>query len=277
MAAAYDTKKMKNAAIGVLNNLTKALANPSAKSATPLKQGGGGASSSSGSSGGSASTQGTPAATYKAPAYNDALYRQGIDTSYYDRAINNYSALAEKQRATQLREAQTTQNNALKQAYLTRAQNQLALNDNLARAGIRGGATETANLRLQNQYGTAVNSANTDYSNAVNSINQAIDKNIADYRSDMESRAEEYRQNLAQARWQADREDSLNAYNAKNEYWNNYYLDKYSGSSKESLQKLLKKTEAERKKAKTQSEKIRLDQKIRGITNRLGVIANSKK
>lgn len=211
------------------------------------------------------------------PAYNEKKYRKGIDTSYYTKAINNYTTQAEKQRATQLGEAKKAQDSALKQAYITRVQNQNKLNESLATAGIRGGATETSNLRLQNAYGTAVGAANTDYSNSVNAINQAIDQNIADYRSDMESRAEEYRQNLAQAKWQAARENALNKYNAQNEYWNNYYLDKYSGYSAKALKKAEKDIKKKANKAKTAAAKRRWQQALRGIGNRKGVLANTTK
>jgi hypothetical protein len=216
------------------------------------------------------------ATTYAAPGYDEKKYRKGIDTSFYNNAITNYTQQAEKQRATQLGEAQKTQQSALKQAYINRVQNQNKLNDSLTRSGIRGGATETSNLNIMNQYGNARAAANADYSNSVNQINQNVDQNIMDYTNDMNSRAEEYRQNTSQARWQADREDSLNQYNSAVEYWNNYYLDYYSGSSKKDLKKALKKAEANLKKAKTQAEKIRITQQIRGIQNRRGVIANSK-
>ena len=214
------------------------------------------------------------AITYVAPEYDENKYRQGIDTSFYNNAINNYKAQAEQQRATQLGEAQKTQQSALKQAYIQRAQNQQKLNQNLAQAGIRGGMTETANLNLANQYGQARAAANTDYSNSVNQINQNIDKNIFDYQSDMESRAEEYRQNLAQARWQAAREDSLNQWNSTQEYWNNYYMDFYSGYSKKDAQKAYKTAEANLNRATSDAEKQRILQQIRGIKNRLGVLAS---
>lgn len=217
------------------------------------------------------------AITYTAPDYDENKYRKGVDTSYYTKAINDYKAQAEKQRTTQIGEAQKTQQSALKQAYIQRLQNEKNMQQNLAQAGIRGGATETSNLRLANQYGQARQAANTDYSNSVNSINQSIDQNIMDYTNDMQSRAEEYRQNMAQAKWQADREDSLNEYNSAAEYWNNYYLDYYSGVSKKTLDKALKTAKANLKKAKTQAEKIRYTQQIRGIQNRRGVIANTKK
>ena len=216
------------------------------------------------------------ATTYKAPKYDDQKYSKGINTNFYQNAIDKYTEQANKQRASQIGEAQKQQQGALKNAYLQRVQNQRSMQNSMAAQGIRGGATESSNLRLANQYGQAVASANTDYTNSVNAINQNIDQNIFDYTSDMESRAEEYRQNLAQARWQAAREDSLNEYNASNEYWNNYYLDYYSGVDKKKLDKELKKAKKQLKKAKTQAQKIRIQQKIRGIQNRRGVIKNSK-
>lgn len=216
------------------------------------------------------------AVTYTAPQYDEKKYRQGIDTSFYTNAVNTYTAQANKERQTQLGEAQKNQQSALKQAYITRLQNQQKLNNNLAQAGIRGGMTETANLNLANQYGQARAAANSDYTNSVNQINQSTDRNIFDYRMDMDSRAEEYRQNQANARWQADREDSLNQYNAAQEYWNNYYLDYYSGASKKTVKKALKTAESNYKKATTDAERSRILQQIRGIQNRLGVIANSK-
>lgn len=234
---------------------------------------------------------------YKPPAYNEKKYRAGVDTSYYDKAINTYTTEANKQRATQIGEAGQARDTALRQAYVQKVQNQNALNENLAVSGVRGGATESSNLRLQNNYGTAVNSAHTDYSNAVNQINQATDKNIADYRADMESRKEEYAQNVAQARWQAARddaratwqanidrqnalwqaarEDSLNQYNAANEYWNNYYLDYYSGYSMEGLDAQLKKARTALANEKNPLVRQRLQQEIRGIQNRRGVLANA--
>ena len=216
-------------------------------------------------------------ATYTAPKYDEKKYSKGIDTSFYSKAITNYKDQAEQQRATQLGEAKKTQESALKQAYVDRVKNQMQLNNSLAVQGIRGGTTESSNIKLANIYGQARASANSDYSSSVNSINQSIDQNIMDYTNDMNSRAEEYRQNMAQARWAAAREDSLNKYNSQTEYWNNYYLDYYSGASKKSLNKALKTAKANLKKAKTQAQKIKYTQQIRGIKNRIGVIANSKK
>lgn len=212
--------------------------------------------------------------TYTAPQYDEEKYRAGINTDYYTKAVDAYKNQQEQNRATQLAAAQKTQQSALKQAYITRLQNQQKLQQGLATSGIRGGATETANIRLANQYGLDRNNANTNYVNSVNDINRSIDQNIADYQSDMESRAEEYRQNMAQAKWQADREDSLNEFNSVADYWNNYYTDYYSGVSKKNLNKYLKKAKTNYKKAKTDSAKLRYLQQIRAIQARRGVIAN---
>ena len=218
------------------------------------------------------------AVTYTAPDYNDS-YRKKIENQIgatYDAQKTAYNEQAEKDRATQLGEAQKTQQAALKQAYITRLQNQQTLNNNLAQAGIRGGMTETSNLRLTNQYGQARAAANSDYANSVNSINQNIDRNKFEYGLDVDSRKEEAIQNQANALWQADREDSLNEYNSVNEYWNNYYLDLYSGLSKKQVEKELKKINKNINNAKTPEEKIRWQQAKRALGYRRGVIANSK-
>lgn len=214
------------------------------------------------------------ATTYKAPDYDDKKYRSGVNTDYYTQAVDAYRKQQEQNRATQLAAAQKTQQSALKQAYITRLQNQQKLQQSLATSGIRGGATETANIRLANQYGLDRNNANTNYTNSVNDINRSIDQNIADYQGDMESRAEEYRQNMAQAKWQADREDSLNEYNSVADYWNNYYMDYYSGASKKKLDKYLKAANANYQNATTDSDRLRYLQQIRAIQARRGVIAN---
>ena len=215
------------------------------------------------------------ASAYQAPAYSDK-YRKGISTSFYTNAVKNYTKQANADRQTQLNEAAKTQKANLRQAYINRLQSQKALDTSLATAGIRGGATETSNLKLANQYGTAVASANTDYANSVNTINRAVDQNIRDYRSDMMSRAEEYRQNLAQAKWQAAREDKTNEVARQTEYWSNYYTNFYSGYSKKDAKKAVKTLQTKLKKAKTPAEKIRLQMAMSGAKARLGVIATSK-
>lgn len=206
--------------------------------------------------------------------YDENKYRQGIDTSFYTNAVNQYAQEQEANRARQIGEAQKTQQTNLKQAYINRLQNEQKLNKNLAMSGIRGGMTETANLNLANQYGQARAAANTDYANSVNQINQTIDQNVRDYRSDMDSRAEEYRQNLAQARWQAEREDNANEVARQTEYWSNYYTNVYSGFSKADAKKAVKNLEAQLAKTSDPMARIQIEQAIAAARGRLGVIAN---
>lgn len=216
------------------------------------------------------------ATAYQAPDYDEKKYRAGINTDYYKNAVNQYTADANAERTRQIGEAQKTQQANLRNAYVNRLQNEQRMNNQLAMAGIRGGATETANLNLMNQYGQARSAANTDYANTVNQINTTTDQNIRDYRNDMDSRAEEYRQNLAQARWQAEREDKTNEVARQTEYWSNFYTNYYSGFSKKDANKAVKNLSAQLKKTKDPMERMRIQQAISGAKARLGVIATSK-
>lgn len=207
-------------------------------------------------------------------AYDEKKYRQGIDTSYYDNAKTEFNDQAEQSRATQLGEAQKTQQSALKQAYINRIQDQQKLNRNLAMSGIRGGATETSNLKLANQYGQARANANANYSNSVNTINQNIDQSKFENMQNVNSQAEQYRQNLSQAKWQADREDSANETQRQTEYWSNYYTNFYSGYSKNDAKKAVKNLQAQLNSTTDPMTRIQLEQAISGAKARLGVIAN---
>lgn len=207
-------------------------------------------------------------------AYDEKKYRQGIDTSYYDNAKTEFNDQAEQSRATQLGEAQKTQQSALKQAYINRIQDQQKLNRNLAMSGIRGGATETSNLKLANQYGQARANANANYSNSVNTINQNIDQSKFENMQNVNSQAEQYRQNLAQAKWQADREDSANETQRQTEYWSNYYTNFYSGYSKNDAKKAVKNLQAQLNSTTDPMTRIQLEQAISGAKARLGILAN---
>lgn len=218
-------------------------------------------------------------AQYVAPKYDDKKYRNGLTNSsgakYYDSAITEYAKGARQDARAQIETAEKNRLSALKQAYIGRVQNTNAMNDKLQQAGIRGGMTETANLNIANQYGQARQAANSDYQNTVNQVNLATNQNIRDYTADMKSRKEEYIQNQANAMWQADREDSLNQYNSAIEYWNNYYMDLFSGASKKKAKAKYKEADNMLKKGGlSQAERIRYEMWKRAAGNRLGVIAN---
>jgi hypothetical protein len=215
------------------------------------------------------------ASAYQSPEYDDKKYRQGINTDYYKNAVNQYTEQANADRSQQIAEAQKTQASALRNAYVNRLQNEQKMNRNLAMSGIRGGMTETANMNLMNQYGQARQAANTDYSNSVNQINQNIDRNIRDYRSDMDSRAEEYTQNLAQSRWQAEREDRANEVARQTEYWSTFYNNYYSHYKKKDAKKAVQNLEAQLANTTNPLDRIRIEQAISGAKARLGVIATT--
>lgn len=215
------------------------------------------------------------ATAYQAPDYDEKKYRAGINTDYYKNAVNQYTQDANAERQRQIGEAQKTQQANLRNAYVNRLQNEQKLNRQLATSGIRGGMTETANLNLMNQYGQARSAANTDYANSVNQINTTTDQNIRDYRNDMESRAEEYLQNTAQARWQAEREDKTNEVARQTEYWSNYYTNYYSHYKKADAKKAVKTLEAQLAKTTDPIARIKIEQAISGAKARLGVIATT--
>ena len=216
------------------------------------------------------------ASTYQSPDFDLNKYSKGFDDSYYKQAMQQYATQANKDRATQLADAQKTQQANLKTAYVNRMQNERKMNQNLAMQGIRGGMTETANLNLANQYGQARASANSDYANSVNTINQNIDRNIFDYNMDMGSRMEQDKQNYANARWQADREDRANEVARQTEYWSTYYINKYSGFDKKQLKKAEKDIKAKLKSTTDPLKRIQYEQALAGIGARRGVIATSK-
>jgi hypothetical protein len=243
--------------------------------------------------------------------YDENKYSAGIDTSYYQNALNEYKAQANKERADQIEAAGKTQLNEQQQAYRQYMQNQNALRNSLAEQGIRGGVSETSNLKLQNQYGNARGEAAARYSSSVRDINRTTDQNIADYTMDTNARAEEYRQNLAQAkwqaeredqanqselamqrwqaeredkanqeqialqRWQAEREDKMNQQNALTDYYSNLYTNQMAGVSAKQIDgriKSIKKALDKARKSGNTKEIIRLEQKYAAAMARKGQI-----
>ena len=118
------------------------------------------------------------ATSYKAPAYDEAKYRKGIKTNFYTNAIKTYTAQAQKDKNAQIAEARKEQSSNLKSAYINRLQNEQKMNDNLARAGIRGGMTETSNMKIANQYGQERATANSNYANAVTQGQRNTDRTL---------------------------------------------------------------------------------------------------
>ena len=208
--------------------------------------------------------------------YDEKKYRDGIDTSYYDKAVKEFNDQAEKSRTTQLNSAAETRDSALRQAYIKRMQDQRALDQNLAVSGIRGGATETSNLRLATNYGNQRANANAAYSNSVNQINQNIDQQKFENKQTVDSQAEQYRQNLAQAKWQAAREDETNEAAKRDSdanYWKTYYTA-YAKTLKKKKAKSMAKEIAAMLEDKTLSPdgRTKLEQQYQALNARAGGI-----
>ena len=68
---------------------------------------------------------------------------------------------------------------ALREAYVTKMQNQRDLNQRLAAMGLNGGATETTMARLANQYGNSRTDVNNTRNRSLAGINQTYSEQLA--------------------------------------------------------------------------------------------------
>ena len=189
------------------------------------------------------------------------------DTSYYDNQIKKYNEYADQRAAQQVSEAQKNAQSQLRQAYVQRMQNQQTLNKNLAQAGIRGGATETSNLRLANMYGTQRGQINSDLANTVLGINNTAEENKFNNMMNTESARRQYIENREAEDRANKREDAAIARELEQQKYERdsaYYTAKYS---KYFSEKELKKALAS---AKTPLEK-------QFINARLGYVKSVKK
>ena len=131
------------------------------------------------------------------------------DTSAYDRMIDEYNRSVDQNTAGQIQKAQENANNQLKQAYIQRVQNQRNLENRLATSGIRGGATETSNLKLANQYGTSVGQINSGLASSINDINTTANQNKLAYAQEMNTKRQQYIENREAEERANAREDDL--------------------------------------------------------------------
>ena len=189
------------------------------------------------------------------------------DTSYYENQIKKYNEYADNKAAQQVSEAQKNAQSQLRQAYIQRMQNQQALNQNLAQAGIRGGATETSNLRVANQYGAQRAQINSDLANTVLGINNTAEENKFNNMMNTESARRQYIENReAEDRANAREDAAIKRELEQQKYERDsaYYTAKYSKYfSEKELKKALKA-------AKTPLEK-------QFINARLGYVKSVKK
>lgn len=109
------------------------------------------------------------------------------DTSAYDRMIAAYEAKMRAD-AEAAKKAKAAEYDAqAKSAYIARLQNERTLSDNLARAGIRGGTTETTNARLLSNYENNRNQIEANKSSALTGIDKDASDKIFEYTQTQEA------------------------------------------------------------------------------------------
>lgn len=104
------------------------------------------------------------------------------DTSRYDTLYSDFEKKQKEDAAKQKTRTEQQFNDELRQAYIGRMQEQKSLNDNMAKAGIRGGATETANLKLGVNYQNTRNDLNKQKTQALQDIDDNANSNIFNYK-----------------------------------------------------------------------------------------------
>ena len=180
---------------------------------------------------------------------NDGLKR-------YDTLYSDYAAAADKRAEQNKAQTANEYNEKLKQAYVSQVQNQRNLNNNLAQAGIRGGASESSMLNLANTYQNTRNSLNTEKASALQKIDTENEANKLEYKINNDTARLQYiegRESEARSREQmlAD-EKRTRKQEIQTAAWTNKYSTYYS----------IKDLKAARKKAKTKEERSIINARI---------------
>lgn len=178
-------------------------------------------------------------------------YTKGMDDNLaaYDNMSQNYAASVDQNTAAQIADATKSAQGQLRQAYVTRMQDQRNLADNMTRAGIRGGATETANLRLATNYANTRSGIQGQLANSVNEINRTANQNKLAYQQEMDAKKQQYVENRQAEARQAAREDSQQKRTQEIERYTAWASKFFS---KKQLQKQLKKANKSGNKIKAQ-------------------------
>lgn len=130
------------------------------------------------------------------------------DTSRYDKLYTDFEKKQKEDAAKQKSRTEEEFNSKLKEAYISRMQDQKSLNENMARAGIRGGATETATLKNNINYQNTRNDLNKQKTNALQDIEDNANSNIFNYKQTNDAAKISYEE-------QREAEDRQLAQNAK--------------------------------------------------------------
>lgn len=104
------------------------------------------------------------------------------DTSRYDQLYTDFEKKQKEDAAKQKQQTTEDYNQKLKEAYISKMQNQKTLNDNMAKMGIRGGATETSTLKNNINYQNTRNDLNKEKTRALQDIDDNASSNIFNYK-----------------------------------------------------------------------------------------------
>lgn len=168
------------------------------------------------------------------------------NTSAYDNMYEEYKK--EQLNTAEKQKQQTTAdyNQQLKQAYINKMQNQKTLNDNMAKVGIRGGASETATLNNDLSYQNTRNTLNSSKVQALQTIDDNANANILSYKQTNDAAKQAYIEQREAEDRQIAQSKEERKYEEQNDYWTSKYSKYYS---EKSLKKALAKATDKREKA----------------------------
>ena len=138
-------------------------------------------------------------------------------TAFYDKAISDYNKKAKSDYNRQVKQINQEQQGGLKEAYISRMQNQLALQNELANAGIRGGATETAQLNMMNAYQNQRNTVNQQAQQQRQDAYATYQDNVFNNMQQMRTAQAQYLENMRNQYYQAKYNKRYNIKQLKNE------------------------------------------------------------
>ena len=153
------------------------------------------------------------------------------DTSFYTNQYNEYANKQDENAKKKAEQSDKAYEAKMREAYVTRMQNQKSLNENLAASGIRGGASETANLNLATNYQNTRNSLNSEKAQASADIYSEAEANKFAYKQTTDAAAHSYvEQREAEDRQLAQNEEAQKRENNIN-FWTSKYSTYYSTTS----------------------------------------------
>lgn len=178
------------------------------------------------------------------------------DTKKYDDLYNAYANAQDKAASQQKAQAEQDANSRLREAYVSRMQNERKLNDNLTRAGIRGGTTETSNLALQTNYENSRANIMSNRQKAIQEIDTNAEQNKLAYKQQNDAAKLSY----IEQREAEDRENALQKQKETEAVKVDFWTAKYGGYyDTKKLKKLYSK-------AKTTQEKAIIKARINYLT-----------